>query len=207
MKSFVRVGLMLAMAAFMLINSGCGYNSIQAKEEQVFAKWADVEAAYQRRADLIPSLVEVVKGYAAHEKETFTQVAQARASVGQIKLDPKGLQDAAQMAKFQAQQQTIGSALSRLMMVTEKYPDLKANESFMNLQSQLEGTENRINTERVRYNKVVAEFNTMIRTFPNSITNSLLLNLEKKTPFKSDEGAKIAPKVSFSGAAPSNNKP
>jgi LemA protein len=177
--------------------SGCGYNSMQASEEAVFAAWGDVEASYQRRSDLVPNLVEVVKGYAKHEAETLTAVTEARAKVGSMQLSKDMLNSPEAMAKFQEAQGQLTGSLSRLMVVVERYPDLKANQNFMDLQNQLEGTENRINVARVRYNKAVQDFNTSIRTFPNSLTNSLLLHLERKEPFKADEGAKTAPKVKF----------
>jgi len=177
--------------------SGCGYNTMQAQEEAVFAAWADVEAAYQRRADLIPNLVEVVKGYAKYEGDTLTAVTEARSKVGSVKLSKEMLSDPQAFDKFQQAQGQLGGALSRLLVVVEKYPDLKANQSFLDLQNQIEGTENRINVARVRYNKVVQEFNTSIRTFPNSLTNSILLHLTRKEPFKADEGARVAPKVKF----------
>jgi len=177
--------------------SGCGYNTIQANEEAVFAAWGDVEATYQRRADLIPNLVEVVKGYAKHEADTLMAVTEARSKVGSLQVSKEMLNDPATFAKFQQAQGELSSALSRLMVVVERYPDLKANQNFMDLQNQLEGTENRINVARVRYNKAVETFNVSIRTFPNSMTNSLLLHLKRKEPFKADEGAKTAPKVKF----------
>ena len=177
--------------------SGCGYNTMQASEEAVFAAWGDVEASYQRRADLVPNLVEVVKGYAKHEAETLKAVTEARAKVGSMQLSKDMLKSPEAMAKFQEAQGQLSGSLSRLMVVVERYPDLKANQNFMDLQNQLEGTENRINVARVRYNKAVQDFNTGIRTFPNSLTNSLLLHLERKEPFKADEGAKTAPKVKF----------
>lgn len=188
----------LCMGLFLTaILSGCGYNSMQASEEAVFAAWGDVEASYQRRADLIPNLVEVVKGYAKHEAETLKAVTEARAKVGSMQLSKDMLNNPQAMGKFQEAQGQLSGALSRLMVVVERYPDLKANQNFMDLQNQLEGTENRINVARVRYNKAVQDFNTSIRSFPNSLTNSLLLHLERKEPFKADEGAKIAPKVQF----------
>ncbi|HWI39908.1 MAG TPA: LemA family protein [Verrucomicrobiae bacterium] len=177
--------------------TGCGYNTMQQLEESVFRAWGDVEASYQRRADLIPNLVEVVKGYAKHEAETLTAVTEARAKVGSIQASKDLVNDPKAMANFQQAQGQLSGALSRLMVVVEKYPDLKANQNFMDLQNQLEGTENRINVARVRYNKAVEEFNVSIRTFPNSLTNSLLLHLARKEPFKADEGAKVAPKVKF----------
>jgi len=177
--------------------SGCGYNTMQAQEEAVFAAWADVEAAYQRRADLIPNLVEAVKGYAKYEGDTLIAVTEARSKVGSVKVSKEMLSDPQAFDKFQQAQGQLGGALSRLLVVVEKYPDLKANQSFLDLQNQLEGTENRINVARVRYNKAVQEFNTSIRTFPNSLTNSILLHLTRKEPFKADEGARVAPKVKF----------
>lgn len=194
MKRFFR--MLLAVLALSTI-SGCGYNAMQANEEGVVAAWGDVEASYQRRADLIPNLVEVVKGYAKHEAETLKAVTEARAKVGSMQVSKQLINDPQAFAKFQSAQGELSGALSRLMVVVEKYPDLKANQNFMDLQNQLEGTENRINVARVRYNKAVQNFNTSIRTFPNSVTNSLLLHLTRKEPFKAEEGAKVAPKVKF----------
>lgn len=190
---------MFTLIAVLLLStlSGCGYNAMQANEEGVFATWGDVEAAYQRRADLIPNLVEVVKGYAKHEADTLKAVTEARAKVGSMQISKQLVNDPQSFAKFQQAQGELSGALSRLMVVVEKYPDLKANQNFLDLQNQLEGTENRINVARVRYNKAVQEFNTSIRTFPNSVTNSLLLHLSRKEPFKAEEGAKVAPKVKF----------
>jgi LemA protein len=188
----------LVLALFFLGSiSGCGYNVMQANEEAVFAAWGDVEASYQRRADLIPNLVEVVKGYAKHEADTLKAVTEARAKVGSMQVSKQMLNDPQAFAKFQQAQGELSGALSRLMVVVERYPDLKANQNFLDLQNQLEGTENRINVARVRYNKAVQIFNTSIRTFPNSMTNSLILHLARKEPFKAEEGAKMAPKVKF----------
>jgi LemA protein len=156
-----------------------------------------VEATYQRRADLIPNLVEVVKGYAKHEADTLLAVTEARAKVGSMQISKEALNDPATFSKFQQAQGELSGALSRLMVVVERYPDLKANQNFLDLQNQLEGTENRISVARVRYNKAVEVFNVSIRTFPNSLTNSMLLHLQRKEPFKADEGAKVAPKVKF----------
>ncbi len=177
--------------------TGCGYNSMQANEEAVIAAWGNVESTYQRRNDLIPNLVEVVKGYAKHEADTLKAVTDARARVGSMQLNKELINDPAAISKFQQNQGELSSALSRLMVVAEKYPDLKANQNFLDLQKQLEGTENRINVARERYNKAVQVFNTSIRTFPNSLTNSILLHLKRKEPFKAEEGAKVAPKVKF----------
>ncbi len=190
--------VMMFVGLFMvMLMSGCGYNSMQANEEAVIASWGDVESAYQRRNDLIPNLVEVVKGYAKHEADTMKAVTEARASVGGMKVSKELINDPQAMAKFQQAQGQMSGALSRLMLVAEKYPDLKANQNFLDLQKQLEGTENRINVARERYNKKVQVFNTSIRTFPNSLTNSMLLHLKRKEPFKAEEGAKVAPKVKF----------
>jgi LemA protein len=194
MKRFLLLTLSLLILGLL---GGCGYNRMQAAEEAVFAAWGDVEASYQRRADLIPNLVEVVKGYAKHEADTLKAVTEARAGVGSLKVTKEMLGNPQAMEKFQQAQGQLSGALSRLMVVVERYPDLKANQNFLDLQNQLEGTENRINVARVRYNKAVQEFNTSIRTFPNSMTNSLLLHLTRKEPFKADEGAKTAPKVKF----------
>ncbi|MEK6672612.1 MAG: LemA family protein [Nitrospirota bacterium] len=181
----------------LLTVSGCGYNIMQANEEAVKAAWGDVEASYQRRNDLLPNLVEVVKAYAKHERETLTAVTEARARVGSMQMSKSILDDPKAFAQFQEAQSVMGSALSRLMVVVEKYPDLKANQNFQDLQHQLEGTENRINVARTRYNKAVETFNTSVRVFPNNITNSLLLHLKVKEPFKAEAGAEKAPKVRF----------
>jgi len=177
--------------------SGCGYNTMQKNEESVKAAWGDVEAAYQRRNDLIPNLVEVVKGYAKHERETLTAVTEARAKVGSVQVPKNILDDPKAFSQFQEAQAGMSSALSRLMLIVERYPDLKANQNFQDLQHQLEGTENRINVARTRYNKAVEIFNTSIRVFPNSLTNSLLLHLTLKEPFKAEPGAAKAPQVKF----------
>lgn len=194
MRKFMRF---FAVAMAVSILSGCGYNTMQANEEAVFAAWGDVEASYQRRADLIPNLVEVVKGYAKHEAETLKAVTEARAKVGSIQVSKDMLSNPQAFSRFQQAQGELSGALSRLMVVVERYPDLKANQNFLDLQNQLEGTENRINVARVRYNKTVQEFNTSIRVLPNSLTNSLLLHLSRKEPFKAEEGAKAAPRVKF----------
>ncbi|MCI5218094.1 MAG: LemA family protein [Candidatus Electrothrix sp. LOE2] len=191
------VVLFLAVALIMPALTGCGYNTIQQNDESVIAAWGDVEASYQRRADLIPNLVETVKAYAAHEKDTLTAVTEARAKVGQLKLGNDTLNNPEAMANFQAAQGSMTSALSKLMVVVEKYPDLKANQNFRDLQHQLEGTENRINVARVRYNEAVRIFNTSIRTFPNNLTNNFLLHLPRREPFKAEEGAQRAPTVKF----------
>jgi LemA protein len=193
-----RIMLFVMLSAMLLGLNSCGYNTIQSNEEAVKAAWGDVEASYQRRNDLIPNLVEVVKGYAKHEKETLQAVTEARAKVGTIQASRNILDDPNALNKFQQAQGAMSSALSRLMVVVEKYPDLKANQNFMDLQHQLEGTENRINVARTRFNKAVETFNTSIRIFPNSLTNSLLLHLKMREPFKAEAGAEKAPKVDFS---------
>ena len=198
MRNRLTSGVFLALFAMFAISfSGCGYNQIQTNEEAVKQAWGDVESTYQRRNDLIPNLVEVVKGYASHEKETLTAVVEARAKVGQIRVDENTLKNPNAFKQFQQAQGELSSALSRLMVVVEQYPNLKANENFRDLQIQLEGTENRINVARQRYNEAVRVFNVSIRIFPNSITNSLLLHLAQKEPFKAETGAEKAPKVKF----------
>jgi LemA protein len=187
----------LPILLLLALLSGCGYNTMQANEEAVAEAWGNVESSYQRRADLVPNLVEVVKGYAKHEADTLKAVTEARAKVGSMQVSKDVLNNPDSLNKFQQAQGELSGALSHLMVVVEKYPDLKANQNFMDLQKQLEGTENRINVARERYNKTVQEFNTSIRTFPNSVTNSLLLHLNRKEPFKAEEGAKTAPKIKF----------
>lgn len=192
-KLVVRLSLVTVIALL----SGCGYNTMQANEEAVIAAWGNVESSYQRRSDLIPNLVEVVKGYARHEADTLKAVTEARAKVGSMQVSKDVLNNPATLNKFQQAQGELSGALSRLMVVVERYPDLKANQNFLDLQKQLEGTENRINVARERYNASVQTFNTSIRTFPNSLTNSLMLHLQRKEAFKAEEGAKVAPKVKF----------
>jgi LemA protein len=191
----IRILLVALIIAITSQLSGCGYNTMQANEEAVKAAWGDVESAYQRRADLIPNLVTVVKSYAKHERETLTAVTEARAKVGQVKVTGAMLEDPQALAQFQQAQGVLSSSLSRLMVVVERYPDLKANQNFLDLQGQLEGTENRINVARSRYNKAVETFNTSIRIFPNNLTNSMLLHLKLKEAFRAEEGAAKAPKV------------
>ena len=186
-----------SLLAVTMLLSGCGYNTMQKNEEAVFAAWGDVEAAYQRRSDLIPNLVETVKAYAAHERETLQAITEARAEVGKTQISAKDLNDPAAVQRFIEAQGAMSSALSRLLLVVERYPELKANQNFLDLQHQLEGTENRINVARQRYNDAVRIFNTSIRTFPNSLTNKLILHLERKEPFKAQEGASKAPSVKF----------
>ncbi len=193
MKRYTALLLFLTL----LLISGCGYNTIQQNEEKVKEAWANVEAAYQRRNDLIPNLVETVKAYAKHERETLQAVVDARVRAGSIQVSKDMIGDPKAMEQFQAAQGAMTSALSRLMVIVERYPDLKASQNFRDLQNQLEGTENRINVARTRYNKAVQEFNTSIRIFPNNITNKLLLHLTPKEPFKAEPGAEKAPQVKF----------
>lgn len=193
-----KVSLWLSMMALAVMTAtGCGYNVMQQQEEEVFKAWGDLESALQRRADLIPNLVQVVKGYAKHERETLTAVIEARAKATSVQINAKDLGSAQAVQKFQQAQGEISSALGRLMVVVERYPDLKANENFRDLMHQLEGTENRINVARVRYNEAVKTFNYSIRSFPNSITNAVILHLDKKEYFKADESARKAPEVKF----------
>jgi LemA protein len=181
----------------MMMFTGCGYNTIQQNDEAVKAAWGDVEATYQRRNDLVPNLVETVKAYARHESETFQAVTEARAKVGTVQVSKDMIGNPQAMAQFQQAQASMGGALSRLLLVAERYPDLKANQNFRDLQNQLEGTENRINVARTRYNKAVQTFNTSIRTFPNNLTNMLILKLPLKEAFKAEAGEEKAPKVKF----------
>ncbi|MDW7644493.1 MAG: LemA family protein [Desulfuromonadales bacterium] len=192
-----RFSLIALILLSLTLLSGCGYNEIQRNEEMVFAAWADVEATYQRRADLIPNLVETVKAYASHERETLQSVTEARARVGQVNLSGQDLSNPVALESFQSAQGELSGALSRLLVVAERYPDLKASQNFSDLQHQLEGTENRINVARQRYNEAVQVFNSSIRTFPNNLTNKFMLKLERKEPFKAEAGAATAPKVNF----------
>lgn len=193
--TFVIIALVLAaIVVFWGIRVN---NNMIRQQENVSEKWSQVENVYQRRFDLIPNLVETVKGYAAHEKDTFIAVTEARSKVGgTLKLGKDLINNPQAFQQFQQAQASLGSALQRLMVVVEKYPDLKANENFLNLQSQLEGTENRIAVERRRYNEAAREFNTYIKVFPNSVIASFR-NFQAKAYFTSDEGAKTAPKVKF----------
>ncbi len=176
--------------------SGCGsYNNMVAMDEGVTAQWHQVEVSYQRRMDLIPNLVNTVQGYANFEKSTIVAVTEARASVGQVKIDPSHL-DEASLKNFQQAQNNLGSAISRLLVVAEQYPDLKANTNFLDLQSQLEGTENRISNERRKFNDAAQSLNTYIRTFPQNIWAGMF-GINKRAYFESDEGAAKAPTVKF----------
>lgn len=192
----MKIALRLSLFALIpVLLSSCGYNSMVSKDEAVSSQWANVETAYQRRADLIPNLVSTVKGYADFEQETLTQVVEARAKATSMNVDASKL-DASTIEQFQANQAQLSGALSRLMVVVEKYPDLKANQNFLELQSQLEGTENRISVERRRFNEMVQDYNTYIRKFPNNLIAGMF-SFEQRGYFKSDEGSENAPKVEF----------
>lgn len=172
-----------------------GYNSLVSSDEEAQTKWADVETQYQRRADLIPNLVNTVKGYAAHESETLQAVVEARAKATSVSIDPSNM-SAEQIANFQKAQDGVSSALSKLLVTVEKYPDLKANENFKELQAQLEGTENRISVARRDYNDASRQYNTSLRSFPKNILASLF-GFEKRAYFEAQTGTERAPSVQF----------
>src|SRR5690606_38174006 len=174
--------------------SSCGYNTLVQLDEQVQSQWAQVQNVYQRRADLIPNLVNTVKGAADFEKETLTQVIEARAKATSVQVDPDKLTPE-NIQKFQQAQGQLSTALGRLLMVTENYPQLKANQNFLELQAQLEGTENRITVERMKFNQVTQEYNSKVRSFPNNITASLF-GFEKKGYFEAEAGAEKADRKS-----------
>ncbi len=193
------LGLLLVLLASL---SGCGYNHLQSTDEQIKASWSEVVNQYQRRADLIPNLVNTVKGYAAHEKDVLTQVTQARAAATSMQVTPEVLNDPAAFAKFQAAQGALSGALSRLLAVSENYPNLKADANFRDLQAQLEGTENRIAVARNRYIKSVQEFNVTVRSFPSNLT-AMAFGYKQKPNFTVENEKEIAtpPKVDF-GSVP-----
>lgn len=186
--------ILIALVAAVSLSS-CTYNKLVEQEEGVSRAWADVEAQYQRRADLIPNLVNTVKGYAAHESETLEAVVNARTKATQITIDPANATPE-QIAAFQAAQGEVSQALGRLLAITENYPDLKANEQFSELQAQLEGTENRIAEARRLYNEAVQTYNVSVRKFPNNIW-AMIFSFDKKTPFAAEAGAEKAPEVQF----------
>ena len=192
-----RIWIML-LAAITLGLSGCGYNDIQRGDEQVKAGWSEVLNQYQRRADLVPNLVNTVKGFAAQEQQILIQVTEARARVGSIQATPELINDAAAFAKFQQAQAGLSSALSRLLVVSENYPQVKSDANFRDLQAQLEGTENRIAVARNRYIKSVQEYNTLIRTFPNNLT-AMVFSYQVKPNFAVEDEKAIAkpPTVNF----------
>jgi len=181
--------------------SGCGYNKFQTGDEQVKAAWSEVLNQYQRRADLVPNLVNTVKGYAAQEKDVLTQVTQARASVGSIQATPELVNDPEAFAKFQAAQGQLTSALSRLLVVSENYPQLKSDANFRDLQAQLEGTENRITVARNRYIKAVQDYNVTVRSFPSNLT-AMVFGYRVKPNFtvQNEQEISAPPKVDFSPA-------
>lgn len=185
----------IALLAIIVFGSISAYNGLVNKDEAVNSQWGNVQTQYQRRADLIPNLVATVKGYAAHESSTLEAVVAARAKATQITIDPSKM-TAEKLQQYQAAQGDITNALGKLVMLQEKYPDLKANQNFLELQAQLEGTENRISVERTRFNDMSKEFNSAIRTFPRNIIASMG-NFEKKPYFEAEKGAEKAPEVKF----------
>lgn len=187
--------LTLALSSTLTL-TGCGYNTLQVKDEAVTASWSEVQNQYQRRADLVPNLVNVVKGYATHEEKVLTEVTEARANVAGLKVDKAVLEDPALFQKFQEAQSQMTGALSRLLAVTESYPDLKANEQFRDLQVQLEGTENRIAVARNRYITTVQDFNAYVRQFPQVMT-AKVIGMDTKPNFSAEQSAQKAPTVSF----------
>ncbi len=190
-----RLKIVLIALVSAVLFSSCGYNKMVEMDEQVTASWAQVENVYQRRADLIPNLVNTVKGYAAHEQETLTGVIEARSKATSVNIDPTNLNPQT-IQQFNQAQEGLSSALSRLMVVVEKYPDLKANQNFMDLQAQLEGTENRIAVERRKFNQTTQTYNAYIRKFPRVIYAGWF-GFEKKTYFEAQQGAEKAPEVQF----------
>lgn len=184
----------LAAALFM---SGCGYNQLQGLDEDVKAAWSEVQNQYQRRADLIPNLVSTVKGAAQFEQDTLQKVIEARAQATSIKLDAQALSNPETFKKFEQAQQQLSGALSRLLLVVERYPELKANQNYRDLQAQLEGTENRIAVARKRYVEKVAEYNKGVRYFPTNLTAKYLLGLDVRQTFSAEESAAKPPQVKF----------
>jgi LemA protein len=195
-----RILAVLAVVATSLL-SGCGYNEIQRSDESVNAAWSEVVNQYQRRADLIPNLVETVRGFANQEKDVLVGVTEARAKVGQININPQTVNDPATLQKFQEAQAGLSSALSRLMVVVERYPDLKSDKNFRELQAQLEGTENRITVARNRYIQAVQQFNTLVRQFPVNLT-AMMFGYKAKPNFtvENERAIQTAPKVDFGGS-------
>jgi LemA protein len=189
----------MALAIAVLILPGCGYNTLQSTDERIKASWAEVVNQYQRRADLVPNLVNTVKGFAAQERDVLLGVTNARARVGAIQATPELINDPQAFAKFQAAQGELTSALSRLLVVVERYPQLKSDANFRDLQAQLEGTENRIAVARNRYIKAVQEYNVVVRQFPSNLT-AMLFGYKQKPQFtvEDEKGISTAPKVDFS---------
>lgn len=199
MKTFKKLGIATLLASSLML-SGCGYNTLQAQDEQVNASWSEVVNQYQRRADLVPNLVSVVERYAEHEQGVFTEVAAARAAAGSVQLTPETLNDPNAMRQYQEAQAQMTSALSRLMAISENYPQLKADALFQDLQSQLEGTENRIAVARQRYIQDVQGYNTTVRQFPTNLT-AMVFGMDPKANFTVENEAAIstAPSVTFNG--------
>jgi len=199
MAAFVRNWYRALVVGLVLIATlpGCGYNKLQGLDEDVKGAWAEVQNQYQRRADLVPNLVNTVKGAANFEQETLQKVIEARSAATSVKLDANALNNPETFKKFEQSQNQLTSALSRLMVVVEKYPDLKANKNFQDLQAQLEGTENRIAVARKRYIERVAEYNKGVRYFPGSLTAKYLLGLEVRQTFSADEASQKPPQVKF----------
>ena len=193
------LGLLAPLAALSL--AGCGINSVPTAEEQVNAAWGNLQADYQRRADLIPNLVNTVKGYATQERTVLTQVTEARAKATSIQLNAGDLDDPAKVQAFQNAQAQLGGSLGRLLATFEAYPDLKSNQNFLALQDQLEGTENRINASRRDYNEAVRAYNTRIRTFPDAIGAKVFYGAKPKVPFEAAAAAQQAPPVNFGNAS------
>ena len=187
--------IVIAIVAVVAIWAVSAYNGLVNLDEGVANKWGDVETQYQRRADLIPNLINTVKGYAAHEQETLESVVAARSQATQIQVDPENLTPE-KLAEFQKAQGEVTSALGKLLAITENYPDLKANQNFLELQAQLEGTENRINVARVNFNDATKRYNTAIRRFPKNILAGMF-GFEKRSYFEAQDGAETAPQVQF----------
>jgi len=198
MTALRRFGLLAPLAAMSL--AGCGLNSVPTAEEQVNASWANLQADYQRRADLIPNLVNTVKGYAKQESSVLIEVTQARANAGRIQLNASDLDDPARVKAFNDAQSRLTQAIIPLQRLQEAYPDLKSNQNFLALQDQLEGTENRINASRRDYNEAVRSYNTRIRTFPDAIGAKIFYGAKPKVPFEAAAAAQEAPKVDFNTA-------
>ncbi|PWB14611.1 hypothetical protein DCO44_08550 [Acinetobacter sp. AM] len=193
---WIKNSALIVLLSGSLMLTGCGYNTLQVKDEAVTASWSEVQNQYQRRADLVPNLVNVVKGYAKHEEQVLTEVTQARANVAGLKVDKEVLEDPALFQKYQEAQGQLTGALSRLIAVSENYPDLKANEQFRDLQVQLEGTENRIAVARNRYITTVQDYNAYVRQFPQVMT-AKVIGMHTKPNFSAEQSAQTAPKVSF----------
>ena len=194
-SKIVTIVIIVAIVLAIYLWFKSGYNAMVMKQEAVQAQWAQVENVYQRRADLIPNLVATVKGYAEHEQGTLTAVIEARAKATGVTIDPSNITPE-QLAQFQEAQDQLSGALSRLLVSIERYPDLKANENFMALQSQLEGTENRITVERQKFNETAMDYNQYIRKFPRNIIANMF-DFEKVGYFKAQAGSEVAPKVEF----------